>query len=107
MSETDVPQGFSMETYLESKFKKMEKVSDLFLFLPVWENSKKYQHNISSKPFSYLQKTHANLVYGSIVKSKVHKGDFIFMEAPFAFVLFEITSAEVLKRILFGHIVTA
>jgi hypothetical protein len=27
------------------------------------------------------------------------------MEPPFAFLLFEISSAEVLKRVLFGHIV--
>lgn len=78
----------------------------MYLFLPVWQNSiKNYYKGSSPKTFSYVQKTHPSLVYGSIVKSKVHKGDFIFMEPPFAFLLFEISSAEVLKRILFGHIV--
>ena len=57
----------------------MEKVSDLFVLLPIWENSKKYQYKGPTHSFSYLQKTHANLVYGSIVKNKVHKGDFIFL----------------------------
>jgi hypothetical protein len=84
----------------------MEKTADLFLFLPVWESShKSYYKGNTSKSFSYMQRSHANLIYGSIVKSKVHKGDFIFLEPPFAFLLFEVTSAEVMKRILFGSVV--
>ncbi len=39
------------------------------------------------------------------MKNSVHKGDFVFLDPPFAFVVFEINAAQMLRRILFGHIV--
>lgn len=68
----------------------MQKISELFLLVPVWENTKSYKHKGSSiKSYTYKQDTKANLVYGSVIRNRHHKGDFIIIEPPFAFLIFE------------------
>lgn len=70
----------------------MEEEKELQLFLPLWENSLTETRR-GSRAFTYRQETRADLVYGSIVNSKVRKEEFVFVEPPFAFVVFELNSA--------------
>ena len=107
MEEGDVPQEFHLDTFIEAKLKKIEEEKKVHLFLPLWQNNIMARVKGSSPhPFSYRQTTKPSLVYGSVVNSRVHKGDFLYLEPPFAFVAFEVNASEVLRRILFGHIVT-
>ena len=85
----------------------MDEDKKVQLFLPLWQNNISFKgRNVGPRPYSYRQRTKPNLIYGSLVNSRVHKGDFIFLEAPFVFLVFQMNSSDALRRILFGHIVT-
>ena len=75
--------------------------------MPLWSNNISYKgKGKGPKSFSYKQMTRPNLAYGSLIYSRVRKGDFVYLEPPFAFLVFELNSADMLRRIVFGHIVT-
>jgi hypothetical protein len=70
----------------------MEEEKQLQLFLPLWENNI-VESRGGDRAFTYRQDTRADLVYGSVVSSKVRKEEFVYVEPPFVFVVFELNSA--------------
>ena len=56
MEKREVPREFHLDSYVETKFGKMEEERELQLFLPVWQNNISFKGKGSSpNPFSYRQ----------------------------------------------------
>ena len=80
MEEEDVPREFQLETFVEAKLKKMDEEMQVQLFMPVWQNNVAFKaKGTSPVPFSYKQTTIPNLAFGSLIYSRVRKGDFVYL----------------------------